>query len=159
MVLKSKNKGEKLKVNNYDGYISSPRPLFEDPPDPKKGVQRLKLGSTSAGVIIDVSEKGITINGYYQSFSNEDTFFSCVREPAEMTWEELEKVKRVAKPSKKKKVNKKKKDILEPDKIDEPSEEYLDSLPIVTINKKKYYLDTELRHRRPTDNPNTVFKY
>jgi len=141
-----------------DIYIASPRPMFEDPGEPKKGIQRLKLGGTSSGVIIDISEDGISINGYYQSFSSENTFYSCARTPAEITWEELEKVRQKAiYDSRKGKTTKKRTTI--PDKVDEPSEEYLDSLPIVTINKKKYYLDTELRHRRPADDPKMVFKY
>jgi len=144
-------------VRYDDTYIASPRPIFGDPAEPKKGTQRLKLGSTSSGVIIDVTEKGITVNGYYQSFNNKDTFYTCVREPVEITWKELGKVKKLAIDSKKRK--KSKKEILKPNKIDKPSEEYLDSLPLVTINKKKYYLDTKLRQRRPADNPEIVFNY
>jgi len=142
-------------------YIAGPRPLFEDPEEPKKGVQRLKLGGTSSGVVIDVSEDGITVNGHYQSFNNEGTFYSCVRAPVEITWGELEKIRQKAISDGKSKTKKKKvqKEALIPDKIDEPSEEYLKSLPIVTINQKRYYLDTELRHRRAVNNPKMVFKY
>jgi len=146
-------------LKDNDRYISSPRPMASELADPKEGVQRLNLGSKSGGIVIDVSEDGITINGYYQSFTNENTFFNCVRTPAEITWEELEKVRKTAISCKKAKTGKKVRKTLEPDKIDEPSEEYLDGLPIVTINRKKYYLDTELRHRRPTENPKTVYKY
>ena len=142
---------------SFDDYIASPRPIFEDNPNSlKKGVQRLKIGGTSAGIVLDVSKKGITVNGYYQSMRNKEIFYACVREPVEIAWEELEKIKKMAsQKSSRKKASKK----LEPDKIDKPDKKYLDGLPVVTINKKKYYLDAELRQRRPVDTPERVFGY
>jgi hypothetical protein len=141
-----------------DDYISSPRPMFEDEPaDLKRGVHRLKMGSTSAGIVLDVTKKGITVNGYYRSFSNAESVFACVREPVEITWEELEKVRLAA--SKRKRKAKAGKKTIEPTAIDTPSKKYLESLPVVTINSKKYYLDTELRQRRPVDNPSKMFNY
>lgn len=139
------------------GYISSPRPMFEDTLL-RKGVQRMKLGSTTAGVVLDVSKKGLTINGYYQSNITEGLFYACVREPVEITWEELEKVRKEANRRKprKKKASKK---TLDPTKIDKASKKYLDELPVVTINHKKYYLDTKLRERRPVDKPEQVYNY
>lgn len=142
---------------HHNSYIASPRPLFEDKSGSlKKGVQRIKLGSTSAGIILDVSRKGITVNGYYQSITSEDTFYACVREPVEIAWEEFEKIRKIASQRKKRKTSKK---TFKPDKIDKPTKEYLDELPVVTINKKLYYLDIELRQRRPVDKPENVFDY
>ena len=142
---------------SFNEYIASPRSIFKDKPDDvKKGVQRLKLGSTSAGIVLDISKKGITINGYYQSSTNEGTFYACVREPVEIAWEEFEKLRQIASERKKRKASKK---IFEPDKIDKPDKKYLDKLPVVTINKKLYYLDAELRQRRPVDKPENVFNY
>ena len=139
-------------------YISSPRPIFKDDPEQLEDTtQRLKLGGTSAGIVIDVTATGLTINGYYQSFNNKETYYGCVGDCVEIGWDELEKIRKgaTAKPKKKKAKQK----VLEPDLVEKPSEEYLDSLPIVTINKKKYYLDSELRQRRPCDRPERVFNY
>lgn len=136
-------------------HISGPRSIFkDDEASLKKGVHRLKLGGTTSGVVLDVSKKGITLNGYYQSFDSE-TFFACVREPVEILWEELDKIR--IEVNKRKKRTKKK--TLEPSKVDKPTKKYLDKLPVVTINQKKYYLDAELRQRRPISDPESVYNY
>ncbi len=138
-----------------DVHIIGPRSLFkEDEKSLKKGVHRLKLGGTSAGVILDVSKRGITLNGYFQG-SDSDTIFACVREPVEIPWEELDKLRTMV--NQKKKRTKKK--TLEPNDVDKPTKKYLDKLPVVTINQTKYYLDAELRQRRPVSNPDNVYNY
>lgn len=138
-------------------HISSPRSIFKDDENSlKKGVHRLKMGGTSAGVILDVTKKGITLNGYFQK-SDANTLFSCVREPVEIPWEELDKLRVLVNKRKKRKTKTKK--TLEPSAIDKPTKKYLDGLPVVTINKTKYYLDAELRQRRPFDKPESVYNY
>jgi len=141
-----------------DGYISSPRPFFKDDPEKiEESKSRLKMGGTSAGIVVDVTETGLTVNGYYQSFNNREVYYACVSDCVEISWDELEKIRKNAgTKTKRKKVARK---TLEPDLVEKPTEEYLESLPIVTINKKKYYLDVELRQRRPCDRPERVFNY
>lgn len=138
--------------------ISSPRPLFKEKEVLKKN-KRLLMGGKTAGVVIDVSEYGIEFNGYYRSFSSNATF-ACVREPVEITWDEFEKIKKsVLEEQPKKRKRKKKKEEVVPDKIDVPDQEYLDTLPIVTINDAKYYIDAERRERRSAVNPEKVFNF
>ena len=48
----------------------------------------------------------------------------------------------------------------DPDMIDEaPDQEYLDTLPQVTLNSVKYYVDVEQQERRPVASPEKVFNF
>lgn len=134
--------------------ISSPRPLFKDG-EINKGIKRLKMGGTTAGVVLDISRKGISVNGYYEGFSS-DTKYACVRDPVEISWQEFEKMKKSVF-AEKKSMSKKK--TIEPSRTDKPDSEYLESLPIVTINGSKYYIDASEKERRPVKSPEQVFKF
>jgi len=141
--------------------ISSPRPMFNIN-EVKKGVKRYSMGGTTAGVVLDVSEEGFSVNGYYQSFRT-DTKLACLSSPVLISWSELDKIRKSVfeKPKRKKakKGRKKKVKEIKPDRVDKPDEEYLDSLPIVTINGAKYYIDAEKQERRSVRNPGEVFNY
>jgi len=131
--------------------MSNPRPLYKND-DVTKDVKRFSMGGTSAGVVMDVSKEGILINGYYKSQHSEDVTYANVREPVFISWDEFEKVRRSV-------LNPGRAGQLEPDRIDNPDEAYLDTLPIVTINGAKYYIDGDRRERRSTRNPSQVFKF
>ncbi len=140
--------------------IASPRPSFDEKEVPK-GVKRLMMGTRSAGVLIDVSKSGIKISGYYKDFDT-DKLFACIREPVEITSSEFEKIEKSifeeSKPRRKKKKTKEKKGD-SPDRVDVPDQEYLDTLPVVTINDSKYYIDANKRERRPVKSPKQVFNF
>lgn len=136
-------------------YISSPRPMFEDVAADARGRRSLILGGKVSGVVAVVTKTGILLNGYYQGFT-EDKRFACMREFVEISWEELEKIKSVCLRGK----APEKEVVEEPDEFDEsPDQEYLDSLPQVTMAGRKFYLDIERRERRPVDFPKQVFKF
>lgn len=138
--------------------ISSPRPLFQED-EIKKGIKRFSMGSTSAGIVFDVSKEGINVNGYYLGIRT-DAKYACLREPIKIPWEELEKIKQSLFAKKKRKPRKKKKvAVLEPAHLDLPDEEYLKTLPVVTINGAKYYIDADRRERRAVQRPCQVFKF
>jgi len=144
--------------------LSLPRPKFNKKEDDlRKGTKRLKLGGRISGIIIDVTKKGITIDGYYKNLDkgrySEDTMFACIREPVEIEWDELEKLRKMVHSTKKKKERDLKPYGIAPYKVDKPSKKHLESLPIVTINNKKYYIDAENRLRRPVDTPEKAYKY
>jgi len=148
-------------TNRMGDKISSPRPMFNIN-EVKKGVKRYSMGGTTAGVVLDVSEEGFSVNGYYQSFRT-DTKLACLSSPVLISWSELDKIRKSVfeKPKRKKakKGRKKKVKEIKPDRVDKPDEEYLDSLPIVTINGAKYYIDAEKQERRSVRNPGEVFNY
>ena len=130
-------------------YISNPRPLFDDVKKVKKS-KRLSMGSTTAGIIMDIDKEGIYFNGYYQGI-NRPTKYAVMSSPGFIAWEELDKIRNILN-SKKKKKN-------DPDFIDNPPEEYLKTLPIVTLNGMKYYIDTDRKERRLVERPQNVFKF
>lgn len=141
-----------------ENFIGNPRPLFQDDPSKiEEGTHRLKLGGSTAGIVIDVTELGMTINGYYRGFNDKEVFYANVGDSVEIHWDELKKVIDATKKKPQRKTKKEK--ALEPDEIDKPSKEYLKSLPVVTINKAKYYLDAEHRQRRPYERPHIVYNY
>lgn len=144
----------------------SPKPLFkkellED--ELKRGVHRIMLGSKSNGIYIDVSPTGLIFNGYYE-VDERLVLYANVRDPIEIEWSELERLRQVvieaSKPERKKKEKKLKKAEYAPHLIDEnPDEDYLDSLPIVTMNGKKYFIDVKRRERRTVDDTSRVYQY
>lgn len=117
----------------------------------KKRFERLKLGTNSDGVVLDITRKGIEINGYYTKHINEDTM-ALLREPLRITWEDLDMMKnQVMKPNKQSGNS----DGFE---VSEVSEKYLEKLPKVHINNVLYYVDIENKTIRPVDRPNLVSK-
>ena len=147
--------------------IMSPRPLFDMDEEPGKGVVRVKLGSKSNGLWLDITKKGITFNGYYKGYSNQKSRYACLLKPVEINWEELEKMKQNVieslKPKKKKKRKPKKQYAKEKcaayESDPNPDEKYLETLPKVTLNNDKYYIDSAKRERRPVSDPTKVYKY
>jgi hypothetical protein len=127
----------------FDGEINQPK---------NKRFERLRAGSGKSGVIIDVTRSGVEISAYYTG--NRNVKYLVLREPVTMSWEELEKIhKEINLPKSKRKE-------LVPDLTeDEIDEEYILSLPKVTINGKLYYIDPDRKERRPVDNPRNIFKY
>jgi len=110
------------------------------------------MGGTTAGIVMDLSKEGIQISGYYRSQHSEDVVYANIREPVFIPWDEFEKARDIA-------MNPNRAKGLEPDKIDEPDEKYLETLPKVTLNGAKYYIDAERKERRPVKNPKQVFKF
>jgi hypothetical protein len=135
-------------------YIGPVRPAFtlEDIPKGNKKCERLIVGHSSAGMFIDATEDGLVLNAYYTGF-NGDFKYSILRDGATIPWEELDKIKgRILKPPKKK--------LATLDHVeDEIDPEYLKTLPIVHMNKLRYYVDPVKRERRPVNNPTEVWRF
>lgn len=125
---------------------------FDDEPINSKKCERLIAGCTSSGMIIDVTKDGMMINGYYTGFQG-DYKYAILRDGIVIPWEEVDKIReRILKPAKKFSSNF--------DRTEEEIDiEYLKSLPIVHINKKRYYIDSEKRERRAVDRPSEVWKF
>ncbi len=141
-------------MSNDGDYIGPARPMFtlEDTPQSKKRCERLIAGSPSSGMFIDVTEDGVTINAYYTGFQG-DFKYSVLRDGVVIPWEELDKIKdRILKPPKKK--------LAVLDHVEEEVDiEYLKTLPIVHINKLRYYVDPVKRERRAVNRPNDVWRF
>lgn len=118
---------------------------------PRKKVERLIAGSKSSGMVIDITKEGLELNAYYTGF-NEDVKFSVIRQPVLIPWDEIDKIKgRLQKTTRKKAV----KDRVESD-VDP---EYLKTLPVVTINGRRYYIDPAKRERRAVERPEEVWRF
>jgi len=113
------------------------------------------MGGTSAGVVMDVTKKGLSINGYYCGNTSREVKYANVRDPVFVSWEDLEKARAAVLRPKRKRTAK----AITPDRIDEPDKKYLEGLPQVTINGAKYYIDADRRERRAVKNPKQVFKF
>jgi hypothetical protein len=139
-----------------DKYITIPRPIFE--PDNKKPADKqiLYAGTKTSGIVIKITKQGLEIEGYYKGMSEKSPIYANLKEPVEIDWESIDKAKdQLATAKKRKKINKNK-----PDEVEkEIDDEYLKTLPIVTINSNRYYIDGTRRERRPVNNPKQVWKY
>ena len=69
--------------------IVSPKPLFKEDSKPISGkrFERLEIGTKWAGIIVDVTRKGVEINGYYRC-STGNRIYSNSREPIYIPWED-----------------------------------------------------------------------
>ena len=143
--------GNSEEINLTGGQMSNPRPFYKSN-DLPKNVKRFSMGGSTAGIVMDLSKEGIQISGYYRSQYNDETLYANVREPVFIPWDEFEKARDIA-------MNPNRPKGLEPDKIDEPDEKYLESLPKVTLNGVKYYIDAERKERRPVKTPKQVYKF
>jgi len=140
-----------------DRYIAHPRSLWnKDETVETRGKRIMTLGGTSAGIVVRVTKKGVEFNGYYAGIG-EAAKYANMREFVFMSWDDFDKMREAAfrrKPVKKKVV------IREPDLIDsKPDKKYLATLPQVTLNGKKYYIDMDRQERRPVSKPELVFNF
>jgi hypothetical protein len=137
-----------------EDYIGPARPMFmlEDTPVSNKRCERLIAGGSSSGMFIDVTEDGLTLNAYYTGFQG-DFKYSVLRDGVVIPWEELDKIKdRIVKLPKKK--------LTTLDRVEKDVDvEYLKTLPIVHINKRRYYIDSEKRERRSVERPSEVWRF
>lgn len=142
-----------------DRHIPSPRPFFgpKSTIDGRVKRKRLELGTRNAGVILDITVEGIYFNGWYLGFDSREVKFSSMMEPGFISWKNLEKAKKLLEAAPPKKTRKKKEKPIE--KEDEVTEEYLATLPIVTLAGYKFYIDADRRERRMVDKPNRVTKF
>ena len=136
-------------------YISNPRPTFTDDPEKELvGKKVIVLGSPTSGIVLRISRKGLEFNGYYAGVSD-PVKFANLRGYSMMTWEDLDKLKKAAFKRKKKKTTTR-----EPDKIEKKvDKKYLTTLPITTLNGKKYYIDADNHVIRPVKNPERVYDF
>jgi hypothetical protein len=136
-----------------DHFIGPVRPSFqieEELPE-NKNVERIIAGMKSSGMIIDVTKEGLEINAYYTAFE-QDIKYANLRDPVIITWEELERIKG--------RIFNTKKKIAVKDRIESVVDaEYLETLPIVTINRKKYYIDPAKRERRSVEKPEEIWRF
>lgn len=124
-------------------YIANPRPIYTEN-GPKKGSKRFKMGTRGTGIVLDISKKGIKINGYYNGVNNRNTVFSIFHKPIFIPWDEFDKMRSMAKGK----------------SIDEIlNQEYFDTLPTVELNGRKFYIDSERHERREVNNPHKVVKF
>lgn len=140
-----------------DKYISNPRPLWdESSTEETRGKRIMTLGSNTAGVVLRVTKEGVEINGYYASLSRRKKHAN-MREFVFMSWDDFDKMREIV--FRREPVGKEI-TIREPDSLDdEPDQKYLDNLPQVTLNKRKYYVDMVRQERRPVDNPRQVYNF
>jgi hypothetical protein len=140
-----------------DDKIPSPRIPFDETKSVLKKTKvkkRIEVGSKNAGVILDITDEGLYINGYYVDHTT-DSKYASLLEPGFISWKNLEKAKTMLGASTKKSKKKKAPEEVE----DVVSEEYLKTLPIVTIYDKQYYVDPDKGERRSVRNPNMVVKF
>lgn len=141
---------------NGERRIDNPRPFYEEiTPKASARYERLEAGGSTGGIVLDVTRKGLVINGYYLSANGKVKHANTLK-PVKITWEDLEKARaKVNKPKKRRKTRK-----IEPDRVDDVIDEtYLKSLPIVTINNDRYYIDAGRKERRSVKNPAKVYKF
>jgi hypothetical protein len=141
-------------MSNDGDYIGPARPMFtlEDAPQNKKKCERLIAGSPTSGMFVDITEDGMVLNAYYTGFQG-DFKYSVLRDGVTIPWEEIDKIKeRILKPPKKK--------LATLDHVEEEVDlEYLKTLPIVHINKLRYYVDPIKRERRAVNRPSDVWRF
>lgn len=126
--------------------ISNPRPIYTEN-SPKKGAKRFKIGTHDTGIILDVNKKGIKITSYY---TDGNITFSIFHKPIFIPWDEFDKIKDILfKPKKRRK------EILN----DVLNQEYFDTLPIVELNDRQFYIDSKRCERREVNNPNKTVKF
>lgn len=130
--------------------IPNPRPMLDENAfESKKGTKRLIMGGKSSGVVFDLTKNGIEVNGYYTG-SKEGTKYANMLNPVFIPWEEFDKMRYTVKHKGKG----------SPDFVDNTiDEEYLSTLPIVHINNRKYYIDSDKRERRMVSNPKNVYRF
>lgn len=134
--------------------IRMPRPLFSDEPKRKKEkCEVLLMGTNVSGIVLKVYKDRMEVSGYYESERAGGKLHANLKDPISLTWDQLEKAKqRAVLPPRVVAA-------LTPDYEDEPTEEYLESLPVVTINGMQFYIDGERKERRAVSNPKQVFVY
>ena len=133
--------------------IGPVRPTFNlslEPPKSKK-CERLVAGTSSSGMLVNITPNGVEINAYYTGFLDPDKKYAVLRDPVIFPWEELEKVRA--------RLNKGSKKAMLARIEEEVNEEYLKTLAVVTINQKKYYVDGIKRERRSVEKPNEVWRF
>jgi len=136
-----------------ENYITSPRAVFDKDAleNQRKGVERFIMGSKSSGIVFDMTENGIEVNGYYEGFNSGETKYANIIDPILISWEDFDKMRYAAEHRNVRNI---------PDLIDKvPDKEYLSTLPIVHINGKEYYIDSTRRERRAISNPKNVYKF
>lgn len=121
-------------------HIANPKSIYTEN-GPRKGSKRFKVGTRDTGIVLDVSKKGIKINGYYTGVS---TVFSIFHEPIFIPWNEFDKIRN---PSKKKFID------------DTLNQKYFDTLPIIELNGRRFYIDSERQERREVNNPHKTVKF
>lgn len=132
--------------------IGPVRPMFVLEEEPSAKTERLITGTNNAGIVIDIDETGMKIGAYYSGFRDSDKKYAILRDPVSIPWEELEKLR-----ARSRHIRSKTADL---DRVEsDVDEEYLKTLPIVTMNKLRYYIDPKLRERRAVEKPSEVWRF
>jgi len=114
-----------------------------------ENIENLISGSSKYGLIIGITKTNMILNSYY-TFNGKR--YKCLSKGVKISWDEIKQVQD--------KLNNKKSKIIKKEFIDNNySKEYLKTLPIVTINDRKFYIDTKKRERRLVERPNAVSKF
>ena len=134
--------------------ITAKIPLNEEDFESNRKVENLVSGSKHNGLIIGITASKLLLNGYYTDGMKR---YKCLSKGVEISWDE---VKRLQEELKNKGKTKPKSKTIKEEFIDESyTEEYLKTLPIVTINNRKFYIDTKKRERRLVNRPEAVSKF
>ena len=129
-------------------------PLTEEDFKSDNKIENLVSGSKTTGLIIGITKSELLLNGYY---TNGTKRYKCLSKGVKISWEEIKKLQNELKY--KGKAKPKSKTIKEEFIDDSYTQEYLDTLPVVTINERKFYIDTIKRERRLVDRPEAVSKF
>ena len=114
-----------------------------------KNIKNLISGSSNYGLIIGITKNELLLNSYY---TQNEKRYKCLSKGVKISWDEIKHIQNRLN-------NKKSKTIKEEFIDDDYSLEYLKTLPIVTINERKFYIDTKKRERRLTERPSAVSKF
>jgi len=128
-------------------------PLNDEDFKSSNQIENLISGSKTNGLMIGITKSNLVLNGYYTAGQRR---YKCLSKGVEVSWEEI---KRLQSKLNRKRPNTKSKTIKEEFIDDSYTQEYLDTLPIVTINDKKFYIDTQKRERRLVKRPGAVSKF
>ncbi len=114
-----------------------------------ESIENLISGSSKCGLIIGITKTNIILNSYYTLGEKR---YKCLSKGVEISWDEIKQIQN--------KLNNKKSKTIKKEFIDNDySKEYLKTLPVVTINDRKFYIDTKKRERRLVERPNAVSKF
>ena len=129
-------------------------PLNEEDFKSDKKIETLVSGSKTTGLIIGITKSELLLNGYYTDGTKR---YKCLSKGVKISWEEVERLQKELKNKSKRKSQSK---TITDEFIDEEyTQEYLDTLPVVTINERKFYIDTTKRERRLVERPEAVSKF
>lgn len=132
-------------IMDKEHYITNPKPIYTEN-NFKRGSKRFKMGTRGTGIVLDINKKGVEINGYYNGINGRNTVFSIFHKPIFIPWDEFDKMRSI------------------PKRKSTPvdvilDQKYFDTLPIIELNDRKFYIDSGRQERREVSNPHKIVKF